>query len=94
MIMLVTLVTNNATAMEKAKKIVVEKYSHISVYSCISHTLNLFIGDIIKINSLNSIELSYKKTVKKINNSHLNLSKFNKLKLKKKMVKLYHLSYL
>jgi len=36
-----------------------------------------------KINSLSGIELSRKNTLKDINNSYLNLAKFNKLQIEK-----------
>lgn len=78
------LVTDNAAAMEKAKRLVIKKFNHITAYSCIAHTLNLLVGDIMQINSLRTVEASCKEIVKEINGSHLTLAVFNQIQKEKK----------
>lgn len=46
--------TDNAKSMEKALRIVVEKYDHISVVGCMAHTFHFFVGDLLRIDSLKS----------------------------------------
>lgn len=70
-------ISDNASAMEKAKKIISEEFQHITPYSCIAHTLNLLIGDIMKLSSLKNVEHSCKDIIKEITNSHRNLATFN-----------------
>lgn len=78
------LVTDNASAMVKARNIIHEKNKHISVYGCIAHTLNLLIGDISKMRTMASLEDDAKTIVKEINNSHvLSFSKKSRLKKRK-----------
>ncbi|CAH1967940.1 unnamed protein product [Acanthoscelides obtectus] len=78
------LVTDNASAMVKARNNIHEKYKHISVYGCVAHTLNLLIGDISKMRTMASIEDDVKSIVKEINNSHLLLATFKKIQTEKK----------
>lgn len=76
-------VTDNAAAMEKAKSLIKDKYAHITAYSCVSHTLNLLVGDIMKIESLKNLEVVCKQIVKEVTSSHINLATFNKIQVQK-----------
>lgn len=75
------IVTDNAAAMEKAKTLIQNQYDFIYGYSCISHTLNLLVGDIMNLNSLKSIESSCKEIVKEVTSSHVTLAQFNKIQI-------------
>lgn len=76
----IAVVTDNAAAMEKAKSLLQgNNYSFLTVYSCIAHTLNLLVGDIMQLKSLQNIEVSCKEIVKEVTASHLNLAQFNKI---------------
>jgi len=77
------IVTDNAAAMIKARKIVAEELKIIE-YGCISHCLNLLVGDIMKCNSLKDLEGHCKQIVKEISGSHIALATFNKIQLEKK----------
>ncbi|XP_050064229.1 uncharacterized protein LOC126553086 [Aphis gossypii] len=44
-----TIITDNASAMLKATKILTTKYPHITSYGCAAHVLNLLIDDILKV---------------------------------------------
>lgn len=79
----VGVVSDNAAAMEKAKNLISAKYQHIYGYSCISHTLNLLVGDVMKINSLKNVESSCKEIIKEVTSSHIALATFNKIQLQK-----------
>jgi len=52
------IVTDNATAMVKARDILHEKYPHIAIYSCAPHTLNLLVLDILKCKTASKIEFN------------------------------------
>ncbi|CAH1112939.1 unnamed protein product [Psylliodes chrysocephalus] len=56
----IILVTDNASAMVKARNIMHEKYKHISVYGCVAHTLNLLIEDIYKMRYVDDNKLALK----------------------------------
>ena len=75
--------SDNAAAMEKAKKLITEKFNHITAYSCASHTLNLLVGDIMKLTSLQNVESHCKGIIKDITGSHKNLATFNKIQKEK-----------
>lgn len=77
------ILSDNASAMEKAKRIVVEQFPYITAYSCVTHTLNLFIGDIMKLPSLSSLEGSCKQIIKEIIGSHINLAALTKIQTEK-----------
>lgn len=72
-------VTDNAASMEKARTMINNKYNFIFGYSYVAHTLNLLVGDLMKLNSLKNIEVACKEIVKEITMSHLNLAQFNKI---------------
>lgn len=76
---LIGIVSDNAASMEKAKKIVVEQLPYITAYSCASHTLNLFIGDVMKLQSLTTIEGACKQIVKEITASHINTAALSQI---------------
>lgn len=76
------LVTDNAAAEVKARKIVAEKTGLIQ-YGCVAHCLNLLIGDIMKSASLKNFESQCKQIVKEVSNSHVVLATFNKLQVEK-----------
>lgn len=78
------IVTDNASAMLKARSIIHEKYSFITTYGCAAHTLNLLIGDISKIKTMASIEGDTKAIIKEINNSHVLSATFRKIQVEKK----------
>lgn len=76
-------VTDSAAAMEKARRLISSKYEYICGYPCVSHKLNLLVGDVMKINSLKNVEGSCKEIIKEINGSHINLATFNKIQIEK-----------
>lgn len=78
------IITDNAAAMLKALSIIQLNFNFINVYTCACHTLNLLVGDIMKIDSLKNVEASCKQIIKEINGSHVNLATFNKIQLQNK----------
>ena len=62
-------ITDSASAMIKARRLINEKYPHISVYSCAAHNLNSLISDIMKVDTFKSVSDSAKNIVKKVNSS-------------------------
>lgn len=64
-----SLVTDNAQAMKKAWSILMEKYPSIIYIGCISHNLNLLIGDIIKLDWVDGF-LKKSKSIVKFFKSH------------------------
>ncbi|CAH0552651.1 unnamed protein product [Brassicogethes aeneus] len=80
---IMAIVSDNAAAMEKAKQIIATQFNYITIYSCVAHSLNLLVGDIMKLNSFRNVESSCKEIIKEINGSHKNLACFNKIQLDK-----------
>lgn len=80
------LVTDNAAAMIKARRIICDDYKNITEYGCISHTLNLFIGDVMKCTSLRNLDGHCKQIVKEVSSSHIVLATFNKIQKEKRGV--------
>ncbi|XP_031330393.1 uncharacterized protein LOC116161248 [Photinus pyralis] len=76
-------VSDNATAMEKAKKIVTTKYPYVTGYSCAAHTINLLVEDIMKLQSLKNVESSCRALINEIRGSHINQATFNKIQIEK-----------
>lgn len=68
-------VTDNASSMKKAWILLQkdDRYKNLPIafYSCICHTLNLLIADIIKLKSCMEIEKKSKNIVKNIISSHI-----------------------
>lgn len=77
------IVTDNASSMVKARRLVQEEYSAIAEYGCIAHALNLIIGDIMKCASLKNFEAQCKEIIKEITGSHATLAAFNKIQREK-----------
>lgn len=81
-------VSDNAAAMKKAWKILEndERYKNLPIayYSCVCHTLNLLIHDILKLKNINAIEENAKFIVKTINNAHILKANFVKFQKSKK----------
>lgn len=77
------IISDSAAAMEKAKKIIHEKYPYIQGYPCAAHILNLLVNDIMKLKSFKNIEISCKEIVKEITSSHITLATFNKIQMEK-----------
>lgn len=65
--------------MLKARRLINEKYPHISVYSCVAHNLHNLIENIMKISIFNEVCNSEKIIVKEINDSHLLKSTFTEI---------------
>lgn len=80
---IMAIVSDTAAAMEKAKQIIATEFNYITTYSCVAHSLNLLVGDILKLNSFRNVESSCKEIIKEINGSHKNLACFNKIQLDK-----------
>lgn len=72
-------ITDSASAMLKARRLINEKYPHISVYSCAAHNLHNLVEDIMKLPSFNEVSNSAKEIVKEINSSHLLKSTFTEI---------------
>ena len=72
-------ITDSASAMIKARRLINEKYPHISVYSCAAHNLNSLIGDVMKVDTFKSVSDSAKNIVKEVNSSHLLKATFNEI---------------
>ena len=64
-------VADNASAMQKAGKIVKELYPHITMIGCTSHTLHLLIKDVIDCPSVKDHMGDVKYVISTIKNSHL-----------------------
>jgi hypothetical protein len=79
----IAVITDNASAILKATKILTTKYLHISSYGRAAHVLNLLIGDILKVNSISLVKREANNIVKQIIRSHYVLAKFTKLQKKK-----------
>lgn len=79
----IAVITDNASAMLKATKILTTKYPHITSYGCAAHVLNLLIGDILKVNSISLVKTEANNIVKQIIRSHYVLAKFTKLQKQK-----------
>lgn len=65
-----SVLTDNAAAMIKARKLIKLKYNHIAVYGCLSHGYNLLIGDIMNIKTLQSLKTQANKIANEINLLH------------------------
>lgn len=78
------IVTDNATSMAKARKLINEEYPAITEYGCIAHSLNLLIGDIMKCSSLKNFDGQCKDIIKQITGSHIVLATFNQIQKDKK----------
>lgn len=74
-------VTDNAAPMEKAKVLIENRYNFIQTYSCVSHTLNLLVSDLMNLHSLKHVEACCKEIVKEVTGSHISLAQFNKIQL-------------
>ena len=72
-------ITDSASAMIKVRRLINEKYPHISIYSCAAHNLNSLIGDIIKVGTFKSVSDAAKDIVKEVNSSHLLKAIFNEI---------------
>lgn len=60
-------ITDNSSAMIKARRIIKEKYAYISIYSCAAYNLNSLVGDIMKAEAFKYTEESEKdKKVQKV----------------------------
>jgi hypothetical protein len=79
------MVTDNAAAMVKAQKIVQEdpRFEHVAGYGCAAHTLNLLVGDIMKLKSLHSLQSQCKAIVNEVNMSQVIRSTFTDIQIKK-----------
>ena len=75
-------VTDDASVMVKATSILEEKYSHIAVYTCAAHTLQLIIADVTKLKSVKDIVDTCKTIVKEINKSQILRANFTELQKK------------
>ncbi|KAJ3639992.1 hypothetical protein Zmor_003318 [Zophobas morio] len=75
---IVSVITDNAKNMEKARNIVLEKYPDrsISLYGCVAHIFNLFIKDVCKLEPFLKIEELARKIIRKIKYSHDNIDQF------------------
>lgn len=65
------LVSDNASNMKAAWKVVESSYPHISTYGCLAHGLNLLLQDILKIDEIAEIIDSAKQIIKAFRNSHI-----------------------
>lgn len=79
----VSVVTDNASAMLKAAKILTTKYPHITSYGCAAYVLHLLIGDILKVHSILLVKTEANDIVKQIIRSHCVQAKFTKLQKQK-----------
>ncbi|XP_008182770.1 uncharacterized protein LOC103309341 [Acyrthosiphon pisum] len=66
----IAVITDNASPMLKAAKILTTKYPHITSYGCAAHVLNLLIGDILKVHSILLVKTEANDIVKQIIRSH------------------------
>ena len=60
-------ITDNASAMVSARKLIKNQYKHISVYGCSANALNLLIGDMVRMQTLKKLISQCKSVVKNIN---------------------------
>ena len=74
-----TVITDSASAMIKSRRLIDDKYPHISVYSCVAYNLNSLVGDIMKVSTIKSISDIVKGIVKEVNSSHLSKATFNEI---------------
>ena len=65
------IITDNASVMKKAWKILEVEYPRIIFLGCIAHNLNLLIGDIMKLKWLANIIKDAKEIVKYFKNDQL-----------------------
>lgn len=64
---ILAVITDNASAMIKARELVKEEFDHISVYICADHCLNLLIEDIGKLQTFDQLIKDANSIVKEIN---------------------------
>lgn len=77
-------VTDGASNMVKARRLVQSKYAHIFVYSCEAHCLNLVARDIILYETFKDVQSSANNIVKEVNASHLIRAKFTHIQTDRK----------
>jgi hypothetical protein len=73
-----SLVTDNAKVMKKAWRILMNKYPSIIYIGCISHNLNLLIGDIIKLDGVADFLKKSKNIVKFFKSHNIPLAVFKR----------------
>ncbi|CAG9792169.1 unnamed protein product [Diatraea saccharalis] len=73
------IISDNATNMVKCGRLLNEKYANVTWIGCLAHTLNLLIGDVIKVNVVLAIFHYVVEVVKKISKSHILKSEFKRL---------------
>lgn len=69
-------ITDNASVMQSAWKIIEERYPHISAYGCSAHGANLLIKDITVLSEFSKTIKDSAKIVQFINNHHIANAKF------------------
>jgi len=60
----ILLVTDNASNMKAAWKIIKQKFPHIITIGCAAHSINLLLSDIMNLKSMNDLYLNVKKIIK------------------------------
>lgn len=80
-----SLVTDNASAMLAAREEVVKTYPHISAYSCSPHTLNLLGGDIVGLKSFKDLNKNSREVVKEVTSSHTTKAVFVSIQEQRKL---------
>jgi hypothetical protein len=77
-------VTDGASNMVKARRIVQRKYPHIYIYSCEAHCFNLVAKDIMQYETFKDVQSSANEIVKEVNSSHLIKAKFTEIQKERK----------
>ena len=65
------LVTDNAINMKKSWKLLRKKYSELSCYGCVAHSVNLIFGDLIKLETLKNVKHQAKQIVNEFKSKHM-----------------------
>lgn len=73
------IISDNAANMVRCGRLLKEKYVNITWIGCIAHTLNLLVGDVIKIDSVRVIFQFVVELVKHVNKSHILKAEFKQL---------------
>jgi hypothetical protein len=79
------IITDNAANMKKCGKLLTDQYENTTWVGCLAHTLNLLIGDVLKIDSVQETFKSVIAIVKSVLQSNIYSAEFKKIALEKSL---------